>query len=74
MLYSHPGLHGNIRSYLHRFKIIDTPVCPCGTSDQTVEHFLFECEQLNKERDNLRHAIKDRSLANKQRQANTKIL
>jgi hypothetical protein len=24
--------HGNIRSYLHRFKIIETPVCPCGTT------------------------------------------
>jgi ribonuclease HI len=22
--------HGNMRSYLHRFKIIETPVCPCG--------------------------------------------
>jgi len=25
--------HGNIRSYLHRFKIIETPICPCGTTD-----------------------------------------
>jgi hypothetical protein len=49
--------HGNIRSYLHRFKIIETPLCPCGTSDQTADHLLFECELLNKERDNLRHAI-----------------
>jgi hypothetical protein len=49
--------HGNIRSYLHRFKIIDTPMCPCGTSDQTADHLLFECELLKKERDNLRHAI-----------------
>jgi hypothetical protein len=23
--------HGNVRSYLHRFKIIETPVCPRGT-------------------------------------------
>jgi hypothetical protein len=23
--------HGNINSYLHRFKISDTPSCPCGT-------------------------------------------
>jgi hypothetical protein len=49
--------HGNIRSYLHRFKIIDTPECPCGTSDQTADQLLSECELLNKERDNLRHAI-----------------
>ena len=45
--------HGNIRSYLHRFKIIETPKCPCCTKDQTIEQLLFECELLNKERDNL---------------------
>jgi len=43
--------HGNIRSYLHCFKIIETPICPCGTTDQTIDHLLFECELLNKERD-----------------------
>ena len=45
--------HGNIRSYLHRFKITETPTCPSGTKDQTTDHLLFECELLNKERDNL---------------------
>jgi hypothetical protein len=45
--------HGNIRSYLHLFKILDTPTCPCGTEDQTVHHLLYECELLNKERDSL---------------------
>jgi hypothetical protein len=45
--------YGNIRSYLHRFKILDTPTCPCGTKDQTIDHLLYECELLNKERDSL---------------------
>jgi len=45
--------HGNIRSYLLRFKIIETPMCPCSTTDQTIDHLLFECELLNKERDHL---------------------
>jgi hypothetical protein len=100
--------HGDIRSYLHRFKIIETPVCPCSTTDQTpvcpcsttdqtpvcpcsttdqtpvcpcsttdqtpvcpcsttdqtpvcpcsstdhtIDHMLYECELLNKERDKL---------------------
>jgi ribonuclease HI len=49
--------HGNIRSYLHRFKIIDTPICPCGTTDQTIDHLLYECELLTKERDNLISAV-----------------
>jgi len=33
--------HGNISSYLHRFKIIESPICPCGTTNQTIDHLLF---------------------------------
>jgi hypothetical protein len=44
--------HGNIRSYLHRFKITDTPTCACGSSDQ-IDHVLYECALINKERDSL---------------------
>ena len=39
--------HGKIRSYLHRFKISETPICPCGTTDQPIDHLLFQCELLN---------------------------
>jgi hypothetical protein len=49
--------HGNTRSYLHRFKISDTPSCPCGPQDQTTAHLLFECELLKKERNDLTTAI-----------------
>ena len=45
--------HRNIRSYLHRFKLTDTPTCTCGKSAQTVDHILYNCEILNKERDSL---------------------
>jgi hypothetical protein len=45
--------HSNIISYLHRFKIIDTPTCACGSSDQTVDHMLYECAFINKERESL---------------------
>jgi hypothetical protein len=34
--------HGKTRSYLQRFKIIETPTCFCGTRDQTTDHLLFE--------------------------------
>jgi hypothetical protein len=27
--------HGNIKSYLYRFKLITSPTCPCGKNDQT---------------------------------------
>ena len=42
--------HGNINSYIHHFRIRETPTCPCGTQDQTIDHLLFECELLQKER------------------------
>jgi hypothetical protein len=29
--------HGKINSYLHKFKIIENPVCPCNKGDQTVD-------------------------------------
>jgi hypothetical protein len=46
--------HGKTKAYLHRFKIIEAPTCPCGTKNQTTDHLLFECERLNKERDILK--------------------
>ena len=49
--------HGNISSYLHRFKIILTPACRSSTKDQTIDHLLFECELINKERENLKSVI-----------------
>ena len=44
--------HGKKRDYLHRFKIIDEPTCPCGKGDQTTDHLIYACERLAKERDN----------------------
>jgi len=26
--------HGNLKTYLHRFKIIEAPDCPCGNGNQ----------------------------------------
>jgi hypothetical protein len=45
--------HGNIKSYLHRFKIIDAPDCPCGNDNQTTEHILLECAILHEDRERL---------------------
>jgi hypothetical protein len=49
--------HGNIKTYLHRFKIADSPKCSCGHNDQTTEHLLLDCTLLNKERDTLISAV-----------------
>jgi hypothetical protein len=27
-----------IKSYLHRFKIIETPLCACGTKDKSIDY------------------------------------
>jgi hypothetical protein len=33
-----------------KVKIRGTPSCPCGAQDRTIDHLLFECELLRKER------------------------
>jgi len=32
--------HGKTKSYLHRFKIIESPDCPCGGGSQTIDHLI----------------------------------
>ena len=43
--------HGNIKSYLHRFRIIEAPDCPFGNGNQTAEHILLECGIVREERE-----------------------
>jgi hypothetical protein len=45
--------HRNLKSHLHKFKIIEWPTSPCGKAEQTVDRLLLQCELLGKERDNL---------------------
>jgi len=45
--------HGKTRSYLHRFKIIDSLEWPCTNGNQTVHHLLYDCSKLNSEREKL---------------------
>ena len=49
--------HGKLRSYLHRFKIIDDPTCPCQMGSQSTEHLIRECTILNKQRETLKNGI-----------------
>jgi hypothetical protein len=49
--------HGNIRSYLHRLKIIDSPERPCKQNIQTVDHLVFQCERLKYERGMLKNSV-----------------
>ena len=38
-------------AYLHRYKLITSPTCACGNSDQTIDHILYNGEIINRERD-----------------------
>ena len=49
--------HGNIKSYLYRFKLITSPTCPCDKNDQTTDHLLYECELLKTQRHSLKTAV-----------------
>jgi hypothetical protein len=42
--------HGKTKAYLHRFKIIESPECPCDGGNQTVDHLLYDCPTLQTDR------------------------
>jgi len=48
--------HGNIKSYLYKYKIIDSPTCSCKKGEQSVDHIIYECELLQQERGTLKAA------------------
>ena len=49
--------HGNIKSYLHKYKIIQSPMCPCDQGEQSVEHILYKCKHHEQDRDRLKAAV-----------------
>jgi hypothetical protein len=50
--------HGLTRSYLHRFNIIPNSTCPCRLKEeQTINHIILNCTQIESERRKLQHAI-----------------
>jgi hypothetical protein len=46
--------HGNIKSYLYKYKIIDSSMCPCKIGEQTTVHILYDCELVKQETDKLK--------------------
>ena len=49
--------HGTIKLYLHKYKILDSPMCSSKNGEQTVDHILFDCKLLEQERDSLKAAV-----------------
>jgi hypothetical protein len=47
--------HGTLRSYCHRFKIVDDPTCIFKMGPQTTDHLLWECKLLRKQREVLKN-------------------
>ena len=50
--------HGTLRSYCYRFKIKDDPECVCRMGPQTTHHLIWECVQLQEQRETLKNRIK----------------
>ena len=48
--------HANIKSYLYKYKITESSMCPCKI-DQTTDHILYDYELVKQERDKLKAEI-----------------
>jgi hypothetical protein len=42
--------HGKTKAYLNRFKITESPECPCDGGNQTVDLLLHDCSKLQGEK------------------------
>jgi len=49
--------HGNIRTYLYKYKIIESPVCSCDEGEQSVDHIIYECKLFEQERTKLKAMV-----------------
>jgi len=49
--------HGNIKSYLYKYKIIDSPKCSCKKGEQSIDHIIYECELLEQDRGRPKAAV-----------------
>jgi hypothetical protein len=49
--------HGNINTYLHKYRIINNPRCPCKQGEQSVDHIVYDCKLHDQERGKLKAAI-----------------
>ena len=49
--------HGKTKSYLHRFKILENPTCPCNLEEQTSEHLIYRCTILHQQRRTMQREI-----------------
>jgi len=46
--------HGKSRAYFHRFKLLDNATYVCKEGDHTVDHLIYHCNLLDKQRGTLK--------------------
>jgi hypothetical protein len=49
--------HGNIKTYLAKYRIIESLMCPCEEGDQSVDHIIYDCKLLEQERSRLKAVV-----------------
>jgi hypothetical protein len=49
--------YGKTRAYLHRFKLVESAICPCNKEDQTIDHLLNSCKLLPTQRELFRKKV-----------------
>jgi hypothetical protein len=49
--------HGKTKSYLHRFKLTASWMCPCNEEAQTTEHLIYAYKILEVQRSSLKKYI-----------------
>ena len=49
--------HGNIKTHLHKYKILQNTKCSCNKGEQTVDHIMYSCNLQEEERDRLKTVI-----------------
>jgi hypothetical protein len=51
--------HGKLKWYFYRFGLTDDPTCLCEEDEQTVDHLLFRCKKLKKQRNEMIRQLKN---------------
>jgi hypothetical protein len=46
--------HRNIKTYLHKYKIINNPTCPCKQFVLSVDRIIYGCKPHEQEREELK--------------------
>jgi hypothetical protein len=49
--------HGNIRSYLYKYRIIDSPTCSRKKAEQTIDRTIYDCELMEQEWKKLKASV-----------------